>query len=167
MILLQEKFQCNYGGVDVQAKLDIQAQLQAQIDTSFGLTIITTLEFPPGPQQIVHVLPQPRRDHVHLHHRCHRSGTYATQDIELFGLQNFNALFSVPGIVTVVRVAYSALLTPVVTGPRIGFTLIHELRYLYTGSQLQALRLCQHGRQPFGKTPTSAPSSRWKAYIGC
>jgi chitinase len=40
VLLLQEQYSCNLGGVDVEAKLDVQADLDLTIDTSFGLAII-------------------------------------------------------------------------------------------------------------------------------
>ncbi|KAI0818343.1 carbohydrate-binding module family 18 [Xylaria sp. FL0064] len=103
-ILLQEHFQCNYGGVDVEAKLDVKADINAKIDTQFGLTIITML--PKGSQQ-----PDLSQSFMYLRNRGEIDAVFTidaivkagfnTGETELFGLQNFNALFSVPGIITV------------------------------------------------------------------
>ncbi|KAI0445107.1 carbohydrate-binding module family 18 [Xylaria telfairii] len=103
-ILLQEQFQCDYGGVDVEAKLDVKADIIAKIDTQFGLTIITTLT-------TGSVLPDLSQSFMYMRNRGDIDAvftidatvkvSYDTGDIELFGLQNFNALFSVPGIITV------------------------------------------------------------------
>ncbi|KAI0971243.1 carbohydrate-binding module family 18 [Xylaria arbuscula] len=103
-ILLQEQFQCNYGGVNVEANLDVRADLTAKIDTQFGLTIITKLT-------TGSVLPYMSQSFMYLRNRGDVDAvftvdaivktSYDTGDRELFGLQNFNALFSVPGIITV------------------------------------------------------------------
>ncbi|KAI0543166.1 carbohydrate-binding module family 18 [Xylaria digitata] len=103
-ILLQEQFQCNYGGIDVQANLDVKADINAKIDTQFGLTIITTLT-------TGSVLPDLSQSFMYLRNRgdidavftidAIVKASYDTGDRELFGPQNFNALFSVPGIITV------------------------------------------------------------------
>ncbi|KAH8895714.1 hypothetical protein GQ53DRAFT_853840 [Thozetella sp. PMI_491] len=101
VLLLQEKFQCTYSGVNVQANLDIKADASVTIDTSFGLTIITTLG----------VLPDLSSSYLYFRNRgkvaasfnidALAQASYTTGDIELFGLQNFGATFSVPGIITV------------------------------------------------------------------
>ncbi|OTA92708.1 glycoside hydrolase family 18 protein [Hypoxylon sp. CO27-5] len=103
-ILLQEQFQCNYGGVNVEANLDVKVDLNAKIDTQFGLTIITKLT-------TGSLLPDLSQSFMYLRNRGDIDATftidaivktsYDTGDKELFGLQNFNALFSVPGIITV------------------------------------------------------------------
>ncbi|KAK3337685.1 glycosyl hydrolases family 18-domain-containing protein [Cercophora scortea] len=101
VLLLDERYQCNIKGVDVGAKLQVEAQLNAQVDTSFGLTISATLGTPID------------LSGSYLYFRSSGSITalftidalvaasYDTGDIELFGLQNFGATFSIPGILTV------------------------------------------------------------------
>ncbi|KAI1079051.1 hypothetical protein F5B20DRAFT_591046 [Whalleya microplaca] len=103
-ILLQEQFQCNYGGVDVEANLDVKADITAKIDMQFGLTIITKLT-------TGSVLPDLSQSFMYLRNRGDIDAvftidvivkaSYDTGNRELFGLQNFNALFSVPDTITV------------------------------------------------------------------
>lgn len=103
-ILLQEQFQCNYGGVDVEANLNVKADITTKIGTQFGLAIIT--KFTTGS-----VLPDVSQSFMYLRNRGDIDAVFSidaivkvshdTGDKELFGLQNFNALFSVPGIITV------------------------------------------------------------------
>ncbi|KAI0865410.1 hypothetical protein F4860DRAFT_307737 [Xylaria cubensis] len=103
-ILLQEQFQCNLNGIDIQANLDVIADLTAKIDTQFGLTIIATLTegsiLPDLSQSFMYLRNRGDIDAIFTIDAIVRAA-YDTGDIELFGLQNFNALFSVPGIITV------------------------------------------------------------------
>jgi chitinase len=113
LLLLQEQFQCNYKGVDVEARLDISATASLQMETSFGLTIITTLGVKPDMSQSYLYLRNKGKITTIFNIDALVQAMYSTGDIELFGLQNFNALFGVPGIVTVVSVAPLRLLTRV------------------------------------------------------
>jgi chitinase len=45
IVLLDETYQCNIDGVDVAASLLVEAQMNAVIDTSFGLTIVANLAY--------------------------------------------------------------------------------------------------------------------------
>lgn len=101
VLLLQERYSCNLGGVDVEAKLDVQADLDLTIDTSFGLTIITTMGVLPDLSQSYLYFRNKGKVEAVFSIDALAQASYDTGDIELFGLQNFNALFSVYGIVTV------------------------------------------------------------------
>ncbi|TGJ83235.1 hypothetical protein E0Z10_g5519 [Xylaria hypoxylon] len=94
----------SFNAIDVQANLDVKADINAKIDTQFGLTIITT-------STTGSVLPDLSQSFMYLRNRGDIAAvftidaiikaSYDTRDRELFGLQNFNALFSVPGIITI------------------------------------------------------------------
>lgn len=101
VLLLQEQYSCNLGGVDVEAKLNVQADLDLTIDTSFGLTIITTMGVLPDLSQSYMYFRNKGKVEAVFSIDALAQASYDTGDIELFGLQNFNALFSVYGIVTV------------------------------------------------------------------
>lgn len=101
VLLLQEQYSCNLGGVDVEAKLDVQADLDLTIDTSSGLTIITTMGVLPDLSQSYLYFRNKGKVEAVFSIDALAQASYDTGDIELFGLQNFNALFSVYGIVTV------------------------------------------------------------------
>lgn len=47
--LIEEDWDCNIGGADVEAHLLVQALLDVNVHTSFGLTIIATLGSPGNP----------------------------------------------------------------------------------------------------------------------
>lgn len=99
VVLLDESYQCNIDGVDVAAKLLVQAQTSVQIDTSFGLTIVATLG---GDLSQSYMYFKNSGEVTALFSiDALVSASYDTGDIELFGLQNFGATFSIPGIVTV------------------------------------------------------------------
>lgn len=88
VLLLQERYSCNLSGVDVEAKLDVHADLDLTIDTSFGLTIITTMG----------VLPDLSQSYLYFHNKgkfeavfsmdALAQASYDTGGIEPFGLQN-------------------------------------------------------------------------------
>ncbi|KAK3933773.1 putative glycosyl hydrolases family 18 protein [Diplogelasinospora grovesii] len=101
MILLDESYQCTISGVDVAAKLLVQATTSVQIDTSFGLTIVATLGVPPDLSQSYMYFKNSGEVTALFTIEALVSAQYDTQDIELFGLQNFGATFSIPGILTV------------------------------------------------------------------
>ncbi|KAH8882031.1 hypothetical protein GQ53DRAFT_589853, partial [Thozetella sp. PMI_491] len=101
VILLDESYQCTIAGVDVAAKLLVQATTSVQIDTSFGLTIVATLGIPPDLSQSYMYFKNSGEVTALFTIDALVSAQYDTGDIELFGLQNFGATFSIPGILTV------------------------------------------------------------------
>jgi chitinase len=102
VILLDEQYSCDFSGVQVDAKLNVQAQANVQVDTSFGLTIITTLAFPPDLSNSYLYFKNSGSVSALFTIDALASASFTTGDIELFGLENFGATFSVPGILTVV-----------------------------------------------------------------
>lgn len=88
-ILLQEQFQCNLNGIDIQANLDVIADLTAKIDTQFGLTIIATLTegsiLPDLSQSFMYLRNRGDIDAIFTIDAIVRAA-YDTGDIELFGL---------------------------------------------------------------------------------
>ena len=103
IVLLDETYQCNIDGVDVAASLLVEAQMNAVIDTSFGLTIVANLGLPPDLSQSYLYFKNSGTITALFTIDALVSASYDTGDIELFGLENFGATFSVPGILTVVR----------------------------------------------------------------
>ncbi|KAI9876312.1 MAG: hypothetical protein M1830_006786 [Pleopsidium flavum] len=102
VLLLDERYgPCSVKGASVEAGLQVKAEANVQVDTSFGMTLISTLAFPPD------------LSNSHLYFRnkggvtakftldALTTASFQTGDLELFGLENFGATFSVPGILTV------------------------------------------------------------------
>ena len=77
--------------------------MNAVIDTSFGLTIVANLGLPPDLSQSYLYFKNSGTITALFTIDALVSASYDTGDIELFGLENFGATFSVPGILTVVR----------------------------------------------------------------
>ena len=46
-VIVDEEFNCPIGPATLQVTLHAEAQAHIEVDTSFGLTIITTMTFPP------------------------------------------------------------------------------------------------------------------------
>ena len=101
VILLDESYQCTIAGIDTAAKLLVQASTSVQIDTSFGLTIVATLGIPPDLSQSYMYFKNSGEVTALFTIEALVSAKYDTHDIELFGLENFGATFSIPGILTV------------------------------------------------------------------
>ncbi|KAF8457862.1 glycosyl hydrolases family 18-domain-containing protein [Kalaharituber pfeilii] len=102
-ILLQEKWgPCMIGGVEVTATLDARATANVKVATSFGLTIITTLTFPPDLSQSYLYFKNKGEVSAIFTLDAVGKATYKTGDFEIFGLDNFpGATFSIPKILTV------------------------------------------------------------------
>lgn len=101
VVLLDESYQCTIAGVDTAAKLLVQATTSVQVDTSFGLTIVATLGVPPDLSQSYMYFRNSGEVTALFTIDALVSAQYDTGDVELFGLQNFGATFSIPGILTV------------------------------------------------------------------
>ncbi|KAF2994020.1 hypothetical protein E8E14_001381 [Neopestalotiopsis sp. 37M] len=105
VILLDESYQCTIAGVDTAAKLLVKAQTTVNIDTSFGLTVIAKLGDSASSlidlSQSYLWFKNSGNVQALFNIDALVSAKYDTKDIELFGLQNFGATFSIPGIVTV------------------------------------------------------------------
>ncbi|PQE17112.1 glycosyl hydrolase family 18 protein [Rutstroemia sp. NJR-2017a BBW] len=101
VILLDETYQCTIKGVDISANLLVEAQTSVSIDTSFGLTMIGTLGTPVDLSGSYLWFKNSGNIQALFMIDALVSAHYDTKDVELFGLENFGATFSIPGIVTV------------------------------------------------------------------
>ena len=101
VILLDETYDCTIAGVDVNAKLLVQASTSVRIDTSYGLTITATLGLPPDLSQSYLYFQNKGKVSALFTVDALTTAQYDTGDIELFGLDDFGATFGIPGIVTV------------------------------------------------------------------
>ena len=102
IVLLREQFgPCNIKGVQVEAGLNVKCNVHAQVDTNFGLTLISTLAFPPDLSNSYLYFRNEGEITAKFSLDAIATASFSTGDIELFGLENFGATFSVPGILTV------------------------------------------------------------------
>ena len=102
VVLLREQFgPCNIKGAQVEAGLNVKCNVHAQVDTNFGLTIISTLTFPPDLSNSYLYFRNEGEITAKFTLDAIATASFSTGDIELFGLENFGATFSVPGILTV------------------------------------------------------------------
>lgn len=103
--LIDKKWNCAYKDIDLEAKLRISATANVKIDTSFGLTIITTLRAPPD-------LPDLSKSYLYFKNKgnveavftvdAYGKASFESPDWKLAGLDNFpGATFRVPGLVTI------------------------------------------------------------------
>lgn len=105
IILIKDLFKCKIEDTFVAAQLFVQASLNARITTSFGLTIVATLGVPPDLSQSYLYFKSAGTVTAVFSIDALVRAHYRSGDIELFGLQNFGATFSIPGILTVVRLS--------------------------------------------------------------
>lgn len=112
VILLDEKYSCELSGVQVDASLNVQAQTNVKVDTSFGLTLISTLSFPPDLSNSYLYFKNQGSVSALFTVDALASASFNIPDKELFGLENFGATFSVPGILTVVSKALESRVFP-------------------------------------------------------
>jgi len=102
--LIEEDWDCNIKGVDTEAHLLIQALLDVNVQTSFGVTIIATLGNPGTPIDL-------SNSYLYFKNQGEVSAIFTldalgkvkfNRDIELLNLQNFpGATFGIPKLVTV------------------------------------------------------------------
>lgn len=102
-VLIDEQWgPCPVGGASVQANLNAKAQAEIKVDTNFGLTIITTLAFPPDLSNSYLYFRNKGEVTAKFTLDAIASVTFDTGPKELFGMDNFpGATFTVPGILTV------------------------------------------------------------------
>lgn len=102
VVLLKEQYgPCNIKGVQVEAGLNVKCNVHAQVNTNFGLTLFSTLAFPPDLSQSYFYFRNDGEVTAKFTLDALATASFSTGDIELFGLENFGATFSVPGILTV------------------------------------------------------------------
>lgn len=100
-VIVDEKFNCPVGPVTLQATLRAEARAHIKVDTSFGLTIITTMTFPPDLSNSYLYLKNKGEVTAKFTLDAIASLSYSSGNRELFGLENFpGATFHVPGILT-------------------------------------------------------------------
>ncbi|KAL9030617.1 MAG: hypothetical protein Q9196_001284 [Gyalolechia fulgens] len=95
---------CPVGGADVEAKLLAQALASVSVGTSFGFTLITTLDLTKGLDLSQSYLYFKNKGDVSATFTLDAVGKakFSTGDIELFGLENFpGATFGIPKLLTV------------------------------------------------------------------
>lgn len=103
IILLREQWgPCNIRGVDVQGQLDARVRTTVDVQTSFGITIITTLQLPLDlSNSYLHFKNQGDIYSV-FSLEAMAQAKFELRDREIFGLQNFpGATFSIPKLLTV------------------------------------------------------------------
>jgi chitinase len=103
VILINEQYgPCNFKGVDVQANIKAEARANVKVSTSFGLTIVSTLTIPPDLSSSHLYFKNNGEVSATFTVDALTSATFKTDDIELYGLDQFpGATFTVPGILTV------------------------------------------------------------------
>lgn len=100
--LIDKTWSCTIGGVDVDAKLLVAATAHVQVDTSFGLTIITTLGVPPDLSKSYLYFKNKGNVEAIFTLDALGEAKFETQDWKLGGLDNFpGATLRVPGIATI------------------------------------------------------------------
>ncbi|KAL2869898.1 glycosyl hydrolases family 18-domain-containing protein [Aspergillus lucknowensis] len=105
LLLIDQQFgPCDVGGVQAQANIKSSITAELEVETSFGLTIITTLSLHDGLDLSKSYLYFKNAGEVKAIFELDAvaSLTYSTGDIKLIGLDNFpGATFRVPGVVTI------------------------------------------------------------------
>ena len=100
-VIVDEKFNCPVGPATLQATLNAEVQAHIKVDTSFGLTIITTLKSSPDLRNSYLYLKNKGEVTAKFTLDAIASLSYRSGNQELFGLENFpGATFRVPGILT-------------------------------------------------------------------
>ena len=101
-VIVDERFNCPIGPATLQATLHAEVQAHIKVDTSFGLTIITTMTFPPDLSNSYLYVKNKGEVTATFSLDAIASLSYSSGNRELFGLENFpGATFRVPGILTV------------------------------------------------------------------
>ena len=101
-VIADEKINCPVGSATLQATLHAEAKAHIKADTSFGLTIITTMTFPPDLSNSYLYFKNKGEVTATFSLDAIASLSYSSGNRELFGLENFpGATFHVPGILTV------------------------------------------------------------------
>lgn len=102
-VLIDEQWgPCPLGPASVQANLNAKVQAEVKVDTNFGLTIISTLAFPPDLSKSYLYFRNKGEVTAKFTLDAIASIKYDTGPRELFGLDTFpGATFTVPGILTV------------------------------------------------------------------
>ena len=103
VILIDEQFgPCAVGQATAQGNLKATLDAHVQIDTSFGLTIIATLGFPPDLSNSYLYFKNDGQITATFNLDAVATLSYSSGDVQMIGLDSFpGATFRVPGIVTV------------------------------------------------------------------
>ena len=102
LVIADEEINCPVGSATLQARLHAEAKAHIKADTSFGLTIITTMTFPPDLSNSYLYFKNKGEVSATFTLDAIASLSYSSGNRELFGLESFpGATFHVPGILTV------------------------------------------------------------------
>lgn len=102
VILIDQQFSCPIGQAQAQASVKANLKGQVTVDSSFGLTIIATLAFPPDLSNSYLYFKNKGKVTATFTLDAVASISYSSGDIKLIGLDDFpGATFRVPGVVTV------------------------------------------------------------------
>lgn len=97
VLLVDEKLTCP----NLAAKLQIKAETHVDVDTNFGLTLISTLAFPPDLSKSYLYFRNKGDVTAKFIVDGAITASFDTDDILLFSADRFGAAFAVPGILTV------------------------------------------------------------------
>ena len=102
VVLLNEQYgPCTIRGVKVDAKLDVRVQTHVEVETNFGLTIITTLGAPVDLKNSYLYFRNKGEVTARFTLDALATAAFDSGDILLLSADKFGAGFSVPGILTV------------------------------------------------------------------
>ncbi|KAL9118258.1 MAG: hypothetical protein Q9187_005199 [Circinaria calcarea] len=101
VILMNEQWSCNIKGVDVDARLKVQANTHVEMDTNFGFTLITTLAFPPDLSKSYLYFRNKGEVTSKFNIDAIATAMFTSGDVELLAADKFGVGFTVPGILTI------------------------------------------------------------------
>ncbi|KAH8588883.1 hypothetical protein B0O99DRAFT_664813 [Bisporella sp. PMI_857] len=99
LIFLREKFTCDLpGNGEVQANLDASATVHVEMDTNYGFTLVTTLDFPPNLSKSYLYFRNRGKVDAKFEMSAVVSATFKGETV-LLSADQFGATFTVPGAV--------------------------------------------------------------------
>lgn len=100
--LIEERYgPCNINGVEVSASLDVKAEAHVEVDTTYGFTLITTLDFPPDLSNSYLFFRNRGEATAKFTVDALATATFRSGDFEFLSADKFGAAFTVPGILTI------------------------------------------------------------------
>ncbi|KAB2569030.1 Chitotriosidase-1 [Lasiodiplodia theobromae] len=100
--LIEERYgPCNINGVEVSASLDVKAEAHVEVDTTYGFTLITTLDFPPDLSNSYLFFRNRGEATAKFTVDALATATFRSGGFEFLSADKFGAAFTVPGILTI------------------------------------------------------------------